>query len=86
MFGVVSTNSALDELADIWVRVTPQLRDRIEFSVQSLDQALSEDPNTLGESRSHDRRVAFDPPIAIIYRIEANPQVVIVTHVWQYGK
>jgi hypothetical protein len=86
MFGVVWTNKALDELADIWVTVSPELRDRIESAMQRLDQSLRDDPNTVGESRNQNRRVAFDPPIAIIYQIDYSSQVVVVSHVWQYGK
>jgi hypothetical protein len=86
MFAVVWTNRALDELADIWVVATPELRDRIEASVRRLGRQLQDDPFAIGESRANNRRVAFDPPIAIIYRSDTAGQVVLVTHVWRYGK
>jgi plasmid stabilization system protein ParE len=86
MFAVVWADQALDELADIWVAATPELRDRIEASVRRLGQRLQADPTAIGESRSNNRRVAFDPPIAIIYRIDTAGRSVEVTHVWRYGK
>jgi hypothetical protein len=86
MFAVVRANKALDELADIWVIATPELSDRIETSVRRLGRQLQDDPLALGEYRANNRRVAFDPPIAIIYRIDSTGQAVVVTHVWRYGK
>ena len=86
MFAVVWANKALDELADIWVIATPELRDRIETSVQRLGRQLQDDPSALGESRANNRRVAFDPPIAIIYRIDTAGRAVVITHVWRHGK
>ena len=83
MFAVVWTNQALDELADIWVGATPELRDRIEASVRRLGRQLQENPAALGESRDDNRRVAFDPPVAIIYRVDTAGRSVLVTHVWR---
>jgi hypothetical protein len=54
MFGLVWTNKALDELADIWVSVTPALRDQIELAIHRLDQALQDDPKAASRFRPTD--------------------------------
>ena len=59
---------AYDALADIWVEITPEERDRVEASVKRLNQLLRDDPEQLGESRTGRIRVAIHAPLTLYFR------------------
>jgi len=81
------TESALDRLADLYVAVDRQEQDRIESTVQTINRMLADDPSSLGESRSGSRRVWFQDPLMIIFRIDPKERLVVVSHVsWSRRK
>jgi plasmid stabilization system protein ParE len=86
MFSVVWTDHALDDLANLWVTVDPQTRNRIEAAVNWLNVALQLDPNEVGESRPNNRRIAFAGPLVISFRVEGASSTVRVNHVSRYGR
>jgi plasmid stabilization system protein ParE len=86
MSQVIWDESAYDELADIWVQATPELRDRIEAAVHRANAALRADPLGEGESRAGDRRLVFYPPLAVLYRVSPDGSVVHVQHVARYSR
>jgi plasmid stabilization system protein ParE len=74
------TDYALDQLADIWVTITPAERDVIEQTVDAINARLAVDPSSVGESRADNRRVWFRHPLVVIYRLVPGGGV-IVSHV-----
>ena len=80
MFIVIWRDSALNELADAFVRADLLRRDTIEHAVMRLNAQLASDPIDLGESRSGSQRVAFDKPCAITFLVDTTAGVVRVTH------
>lgn len=85
MFAVIWRDTALDALADDYVRADPSARDAIERAVTRLNNRLASDPTALGESRpGRGRRVAFDSPCAIRFTVDPADRVVRVTHFWTY--
>ena len=72
---------ALDRVADIFVAATPADRDEIEATTRRINVALAADPSVLGESRSGDRRVWFEYPLMVLFRIVSADKTVIVSHV-----
>lgn len=43
-----------------------------------IDQALARDPENQGEERPPDRRIMFDPPLVVVYRVDrANRRVIV---------
>ena len=71
---------AYDALADIWVQITPEERDRVEASVNRLNQLLRDDPEHLGESRTGRIRVVIHAPLTLYFR-SVPGQVARVLHV-----
>ena len=84
MFAVIWYNSALDALADAVVQADLPTRDTIEQAVIRLNTNLAADPTNLGESRLGGRRIAFEQPCAILFRVDNASGVVRVTHFWTF--
>jgi hypothetical protein len=85
MFHVEWLQSALDELAALWVLADSELRRAITAATDDIDRRLSRDPTNEGESRPGRRRIMFVPPLAVAIRIEPDGQRVSVLHVRLYG-
>ena len=84
MWAVIWWNKALDELADAMARSDLSTQDLIEQIVKRFTSELARDPLQLGESRTGNRRIAFDAPCAITFLVESGNRVVKVTHFWTY--
>jgi hypothetical protein len=82
MFHVIWSSAALQELAALWVDADADLREAITAATQRIDAALARAPDDIGESRSGDRRVAFERPLAFLFRVRLTERQVIVTRVW----
>ncbi len=81
MLHVVWLQSALDELAAIWLQADSALRQAITAASHTIDQRLSSDPLREGESRAFGVRIFFAPPLAVTYQVVADIQTVVVLHV-----
>ena len=49
-----------------------------------LDRRLAENAANEGESRPNGRRITFEPPLAAIFRVDAETSIVVVTQVWEF--
>jgi hypothetical protein len=81
VIAVVWDEAALDELADIWVRITPAARARVEAAHGEVNRRLQTDPANEGESRSEGRRVTIVLPLAVVFRYDPDLGIVDVLHV-----
>ena len=86
MFEVTWRDAALDDLADAWVRADVGTRDVLEAAVNSLNARLAADPTEEGESRPDGRRITFEMPAVVIFRVNVQARTVRVTHFWTYPK
>ena len=86
MFRIRWQRRALDELTDLWTQADSALRQAITAASHTIDQRLQADPNNEGESRSRGRRIGFVPPLAVIFRVEADGQTVSVLQVRLLGR
>lgn len=86
MFALIWTERALDQLADVYVAVAQDERDRIAAAVDSFNQRLQSDPLSEGESRSNGFRIAFLPLIAVMFRVSEADGVAHVTRVRRFGR
>jgi len=84
MFRVEWLQTALDELALIWMLATASQRQAITAASHAIDQQLPINPNEQGESRPNGRRIQFFPPLGITYRVDVENAVVVVVHVWRF--
>lgn len=85
MYDVFWAPSALNDLTTLWLNADAKLREAITESAAQIDVILASWPNEVGESRTHDRRIAFEWPLGIIFQIQQPQQRVIVRHVWVTG-
>lgn len=79
-FHVVWINSAEDRLAHLWLG--SRIASQITKSADHLDFLLAESPLEVGESRSGNRRIAFEPPLAINYFVDESMKKVVIVDVW----
>jgi hypothetical protein len=73
---------AENELARIWIEAND--RQAVTRAAELLDGELTEHPNDVGESRSSNRRIAFEKPLIIAFRIDQFAGVVVVQSVRSY--
>jgi plasmid stabilization system protein ParE len=83
MYRVRWTRKASNQLAEIWNIATD--RNAIAAASHRIDQALASDPENQGEDRPNNRRVLFEPPLLVFYRIDNSNHTVIVSFVGRYG-
>ncbi|HVL12842.1 MAG TPA: hypothetical protein VM529_09760 [Gemmata sp.] len=81
-FRVVWTRAARDQLASVWL-AHPD-RAGVTAAAHRIDGLLGRDPAGQGEERPNDRRIMFESPLVVIYRIDAANNKVVVSHVRRY--
>jgi hypothetical protein len=84
MFRVEWLESALNDLAAVWMMSAPAQREAITAASHAIDLQLSVNPQDRGESRPHGRRIDFFPPLGVTYKVEFLTQIVSIIHVWQF--
>ncbi len=86
MYRVRWERRALDELADQWVGAHSSERQAITAAVHKIDERLRADAASEGESRAEGRRIVFEPPLAVTFRVEADGRTVSVLQVRLYRR
>jgi hypothetical protein len=74
--------NAKRELTERWLAADE--RRLISDAANSIDQALSSDPESAGESRYGDLRVLLHKPLGVFFSVDAEQRRVAVNHVWKY--
>ena len=59
--------SARDRITEIWIDATD--RGQITRATDIIDEALRTNPETFGESRSGNLRIAFVLPLAVMFEV-----------------
>lgn len=83
MFRLRWRRVALNQLAAIWTDATDQ--NAVTVASHRIEQALRRDPLNEGEDRPNNRRVIFDAPLVVLYRVDTTANVVTVVGVGRYG-
>ena len=83
-FTVVWLPAALIELTAIWIVAADQKA--VTAATYRIDRRLADDPLDTGESRDANRRLAFDPPLQVIFRVFAADMRVEVVSVGAFGR
>lgn len=78
MYRVEWFEMAVNKLADIWINATPSLRSDITAASHRIENTLRRKPMETGESRDEGRRIYFEPPLVIMYKIVRPSSVIIV--------
>jgi hypothetical protein len=86
MYSYFWIESALEDLATIYVNLSLEEQDRVSGGVDFFNRSLVADPHDLGESREHGYRVAFIPLLIVTFHIDKRTEVVQVLRVRRYGR
>ena len=72
---------AESDLAALWVDAD----DKADLTATSnrIDVLLRKDPLKTGESRADDDRIHFEPPLAVLFTVDAQDCKVFVERVWR---
>ena len=79
-YNVQWSAEAENELMRVWLAASN--RRAVTDAVNRLEKGLKSAPLELGESRYDQRRIAFEPPIAISFDVSAN--LVKVLNLWHF--
>ncbi len=82
MFRVEWLETALEELAALWLRADSESRRLVTAAARALDEALTDRPEEKGESRAEGERVFFSFPLGVVFDVDHNRSVARVLHVW----
>ena len=61
----------------------PDHRDSVVRAADAREQDLGRDAPGVGESRPKGRRVHFEPPLGVTYRVDSRNRIVRILHVWR---
>jgi hypothetical protein len=86
MFRIEWLQSALDELARIWMRANSAERQAITAASDEIEQHLQRSAPSEGESRPGGRRIMFAAPLAVTFRIEDDGRTVTVLQVRMFRR
>jgi hypothetical protein len=81
-YTVVWLPDAERELAAVWVASSRQAD--VTTAAVELDRRLAQSGPNVGESRSDNNRITFEPPLAILFRVDLAARTVYVVRVWEY--
>jgi hypothetical protein len=84
MFKVRWKQSALNELASLWIKENAEQRRAITAATDLIDRLLQVEPSVEGESRPHNRRILFVPPLGVLFKVDSQRAVVRVVQVWRF--
>jgi hypothetical protein len=79
-FTVVWRSLAQQQLAQEWI-ASPD-RNAITAAAAAIDSALQRDPLNVGESRSNAERLAFFPPLWVLFEVSVPDRLVTVLDIW----
>jgi len=81
---VVWKAEAERQLAVLWTAARD--RSRMASAAYEIDLQLQTDPNEQGESRDERRRILLVPPLAALFTVRAERNVVVVVAIWSFEK
>jgi hypothetical protein len=81
-YTVIWLPDAERELATVWVSSRRQAA--VTRAVDELERRLARNAPAEGESRANGRRIAIEPPLAIIFRVDPAAARVTITRVWEF--
>jgi hypothetical protein len=81
MFRVEWLQSALNDLAKVWLRTDTTQRQAITAASHNIEERLRRNAPHEGESRSAGRRIMFAAPLAVIFRVERDGVTISVLQV-----
>jgi hypothetical protein len=78
---VLWKKDAEDDLTNLWVNASDKAA--VTAAANRIDAQLQADPLSTGEPRAEDDRVHFDPPLGVLFTVDAADRKVYVVRVWR---
>ena len=78
---VVWRRACRDALATFWL--DSDQRPAITSAANRIDAQLARDPLGVGESRENGRRILFELPLGVTYKVNASEGKVVVISLWR---
>lgn len=78
-YTVVWVESALDELAELWLR--SDNRNEVTAAADLIDNELRDDAQLKGIEQREDLRALFAPPLRILFTVRENDRIVEVLRI-----
>lgn len=82
MFRVRWIQTALNELAAVWMEADSPSRQLITAASHAIERELQTEPEEKGESRGGPERIFFSYPLGMLYAVDAATSTVWITHIW----
>ena len=82
MYVVRWKRTALERVAELWLDSAD--RNRVTDAVAEIDRLLAIKPSAVGESRSEEVRILFEPPLGVFYEFDESTRTVWVLKVWTF--
>jgi plasmid stabilization system protein ParE len=82
MYAVRWKRTALDRLTELWLEA--ENRALVTEAVSQIDRTLAHNPQQVGESRSEEIRILFEPPLGAFFEVDDARQIVHVLRVWVF--
>lgn len=79
---VVWTPGVESALTALWL--ASRRRNAVTSAASRLDQQLADDPFAMSESRISGIRIAFEPPLARLFEVDAETATARMLAVWAY--
>lgn len=73
-----------DTLADLWLAATSDVRRKITSAARDIELALKRSPQDTGESRDNGRRIFFVSPLAVLFEVDEQENVVRILKTWLF--
>lgn len=85
MFRVEWRQTALNDLANAWTTSDSTMRRAITNAAREIEDVLKRDPEE-GESRPEGRRILFVEPLAAVFRVNSDHELVTIVGVWRFRR
>ncbi|CAN5354175.1 hypothetical protein BH11PLA2_BH11PLA2_19730 [soil metagenome] len=84
-FDVIWLDSAKNDISELWFNSRDQ--NEIMTAAETLQERLCNNPHNEGESREeYAERIAFEPPLQVIYRVYVQKHRVLIRRVARFGR
>jgi len=84
MFCVYRNETAMTLLRRTWDGAGDELRLTILRAMQQIERELQSDPHHKGESRPGGARILFQSPLAVLFEVDDEKNLVRIVRAWSY--
>jgi hypothetical protein len=84
MYSIYRSEASTFSLRQTWNQADEQQQRAIFSASHQIDEELKIDPHKKGESRPGRKRVLFQAPLAVLYRVDHSRKLVRIIRTWTF--